>query len=172
MIFFVKAKDVGLLEGFQAGHNGEMITHLQFLNDIVLFCSAKWEELLVIKMFLRCFKLSLGLKINLVKSLLVGFDCQDELLASNLSCKVGKLPLIIYLGVPIGGKHKPNALWDPMVAKFERKLSSWKRNILSLGDRITLIKATLSNLLVYYMSLFKMSVAVRKRLYRIRRNFL
>lgn len=98
VIFFVKVKDVRLLKSFQAGHNGKMITHLQFLNDIVLFCSAKWEELLVIKMILRCFELSLGLKINLVKSLLVGFDCQDELLASNLSCKVGKLPLIIYLG--------------------------------------------------------------------------
>lgn len=36
---------------------------------------------------------------------------------------------------------------------IERKLSIWKSKFLSLGGRITLIKAAFSNLLVYFISL-------------------
>lgn len=43
---------------------------------------------------------------------------------------------------------------------------------LSLGRRITLIKACLSNIPVYYLSLFKMPKAAMERLDRIRRNVL
>ena len=46
------------------------------------------------------------------------------------------------------------------------------KQYLSLGGRITLIKACLSNLLVYYMFLFKMPKDVVERMDRIRRNFL
>lgn len=39
-----------------------------------------------------------------------------------------------------------------MIDKFEKKLSSWKKQYLSMGGRITLINCCLSNLLVYYVS--------------------
>lgn len=45
----------------------------------------------------------------------------------------------------------------------------WKSNYLYLGGRISHIKATLSNLLVYYMSLFGMPAVVREGLDCIRR---
>lgn len=59
--------------------------------------------------------------------------------------------------------------------KFERKkknLSSWKRNNLSLGGKITLINATFSNLPVYYVSRFKMLIAMKERLDQIHLHFL
>lgn len=59
--------------------------------------------------------------------------------------------------------------------KFERKkknLSSWKRNNLSLGGKITSINATFPNLPVYYVSRFKMLVAMKERLDQIHLNFL
>lgn len=59
-----------------------------------------------------------------------------------------------------------------MVDKFERKLILWKRNYLSLGGRITRIKATLFNLPIFYMFLFGMPMAIWERLDHIRRNFL
>lgn len=40
----VEAKDLGFIEGFKVGHNGEVISHLQFANDTVLFCSASREK--------------------------------------------------------------------------------------------------------------------------------
>ena len=73
---------------------------------------------------------------------------------------------------PIGANTTFRSLWDPVVDKCERRLSSGKKYYLSLGGRITLIIACLSNLPVYYMSLFEMPKTVVGRLYRIRMNFL
>ena len=63
-------------------------------------------------------------------------------------------------------------VWNPVEENFKRKLSLWKRNYLSLGGRITLIKASSSNFPVYYMSLLRMPVAVKEKLDRLRRDFL
>lgn len=111
----------------------------------------------------------LGLKVNIYKSLLVGIGYSEEttrVLANIIRCKSKRLS-IIYLGLPIGVNSRSKSLWDPVVENFERKLSSWKRQHLSLDRRITMIKACLSNLTVYYMSLLRMLKAMIKRLDRI-----
>lgn len=69
----VRTKDIGLIEGFIVGQNGEAITHLHFADDTILFSSSRREEVLTIKRILRCFQL--GLKVNLSKSSLVGIGC-------------------------------------------------------------------------------------------------
>lgn len=138
-----KVKDCGLMDRFNVGQDGMAITNLQFAVDTIIFSSSKWEEVAVLKRILRCFELSRGLKINLAKSMLVGVGCSEEVvqpLVRNLACNVGKLPCI-YLGLPLGGNSRSKSFWDPVVEKFERRLSSWKRNYLSIGGRITLIKA-------------------------------
>lgn len=76
------------------------------------------------------------------------------------------------MGLPIEANPRSKALWDPVVEKFEKILSMWKRQCLSLGGRITLIKATLSNLPIYYMSIFKMPRLVLDKLDHLRRSFL
>lgn len=63
-------------------------------------------------------------------------------------------------------------LWDQVIEKVEKKLSTSKKHYLSVRERITLIKACMANISVYNMSLFKMPKVVRPRLDRIRRNFL
>lgn len=47
----------------------------------------------------------------------------------------------------------------------------WKRNYHYFGGRITLTKVSMSNLLVYYVSLMLITAAVREKLDQIRRNF-
>lgn len=58
-----------------------------------------------------------------------------------------------------------------MDAKFVRKLSSWKSRILSVGGRLSLIKAVLGSLPNYYISLYRMSVAIIKTLESLQNNF-
>lgn len=65
-------------------------------------------------------------------------------LANLLGCKVAFLPLK-YLGLPLGASFRAKSIWDRVVEKIERRLGGWKRLYLSKGDRITLIKITLSN---------------------------
>ena len=55
---------------------------------------------------------------------------------------------------------------------FKRKLAACKKQYLSMGGRLTLIKCTLSNLPIYFMLLFVIPKKVRVRLERIRREFL
>lgn len=71
-------------------------------------------------------------------------------LASKFNCKVGESPLL-HLSFPIGAQSKSISVWNPVVDNFECKLSSWNRSYLSLGWRIALIKASLSNFPIYYV---------------------
>ena len=50
-----KAKDIGLIGGFEDRKSGEVVTHLQFADDKILFNIARWEEVANLKQILRCF---------------------------------------------------------------------------------------------------------------------
>lgn len=92
-------------------------------------------------------------------------------LASLLGCKVASFPSK-YLGIPLCKGKPRKSCWDMIIDKMERRLSTWKGRYLSLGGRVVLIKAILSNLLVYCLSAFKCPVAVIENLEKIQRNFL
>ena len=114
-----------------------------------------------------------GLKINLEKSKLipVGRVHDIEDLALELSCKVGGLPSY-YLGLPLGAPFKSVAVWDGVEECFQNRLTMWKRQYISKGGRLTLIRSTLSSMPIYFMSLFYLPRKVRLRLEKIQRNFL
>lgn len=59
-----------------------------------------------------------------------------------------------------------------MPQRMETKSALWKAKYLSLGGRITLIKLALTNLPIYFMSLFRCPSAVAKRLQSLQRDFL
>jgi hypothetical protein len=46
----------------------------------------------------------------------------------------------------------PVSKWDPIVEKMGKKLSGWKGNMLSAGDRLTLVNACLSTITLYMLS--------------------
>ena len=54
-------------------------------------------------------------------------------------CKVGKLPTS-YLGLLLGALHKFCSVWDAIEERFKRKLAAWKKEYLSKGERLLLIK--------------------------------
>ena len=77
-----------------------------------------------------------------------------------------------YLGLPLGGLHKSCRVWDVVEERFKRKLATWKKQYLSKGGRLTLIKCTLSYLPIYFMLLFVIPKKMSVRLERIQREFL
>ena len=108
------------------------------------------------------------MRINLNKSsiLLVGDVENPNLLALELGCKVGSLPTT-YLGLPLGAKHKSTKVWDAVEEKFHKRMALWKRQYISKGGRLSLIQNTLSYMLTYLMSLFKIPKFISMRLERI-----
>ena len=63
-------------------------------------------------------------------------------------------------------------VWDSIKDRFRRRLTTGKRQYISKGGRITLIRSTLSSLPVYFLSLFRMPKIVCSRLEKIQRDFL
>ena len=78
----------------------------------------------------------------------------DEM-AVELRCRVGQLPAV-YLRLPLGSPNKASSLWDGVEERVRRRLALWKRQYISKGGRITLIKTTMTSLPLYQMSLFRM----------------
>lgn len=58
-----------------------------------------------------------------------------------------------------------------MIERMEKRLASWKGKLLSIGGRLTLIKSTLSNLAVYYLSLFPIPKGVADKIVKLQRDF-
>ena len=98
-----------------------------------------------------------GLKVNLEKSELtpVGRVNDIEELALELGCNVGGLPSC-YLGMPLGPPFKSVVVWDGVEERFRKRLAMWKRRYISKGERLTLIRSTLSSMPIYFMSFFCM----------------
>ena len=90
-------------------------------------------------------------------------------------CLVGKL---IYLShtcpdiVPLGVPNRATSMWDGVEERIRRRLAIWKRQYISKGGRITLIKSTLASLPIYKLSIFRMPKSVAKRVEKTQRDFL
>ena len=171
-----RAMEGNFISGCRLGgrDGGEMvISHLLYADDTIIFCEAKFEQLMCLKWTLMWFEAFSGLKINLSKSEIIPLSRVDnvETLAAELGCGVGSLPTM-YLGLPLGAPHRALGAWDSIEERFRKRLSSWKRQYISEGGRLTLIRSTLSSLPIYFLSLFRMPKIVCSRLKKIQRDFL
>ncbi|KAE8721931.1 pentatricopeptide repeat-containing protein [Hibiscus syriacus] len=147
-----KAVSSGLFSGLVVGKDEDSVnlSHLQFADDLIIFCSASKTQIVNVKRILR-----------------------EELLqwANAIGCPVGHFPAE-YLGLPLGAKRNSMMLWDPVVQKFHSKLAGWKAKTLSMAGRLVLLKAVLGSLPIYFMSLFKMPSSVSVKLNSIMARFL
>ncbi|RVX21198.1 LINE-1 reverse transcriptase-like [Vitis vinifera] len=171
-----RAVDGGFISGCRLRGRGGMemnVSHLLFADDTIIFCEARQDHLTYLSWILVWFEAAFGLKINLAKSEVIPVGEVEDIdeLAVELGCKVGALPSV-YLGLPLGAKHKTTAMWDGVEARMRRRLALWKKQYLSKGGRITLIKSTLASMPIYQLSLFRMPKLVAKRLEKLQRDFL
>ncbi|KAE8729704.1 Cysteine synthase D1 isoform 1 [Hibiscus syriacus] len=130
-LLLTKAVDMGLFLGFELGvqESSFKLSHLQFADDLIIFSKASIRDLKNIRRVLLIYELLVGLKINLVKSIIFGINVEEEVLAgwsNEIGCSVGNFPAE-YLGLPLGSKRNSVAMWEPIVQRFHNKLSGWKK---------------------------------------------
>nr|GFA02235.1 RNA-directed DNA polymerase, eukaryota, reverse transcriptase zinc-binding domain protein [Tanacetum cinerariifolium] len=85
-------------------------------------------------------------------------------------CAAGCFPFT-YLGLPIGANMNLTSIWQILIDRFQKRFSSWKANLLSLGGRLTLIKAVLGSLGIYYLSIFKAPETILNSMESLRSKF-
>lgn len=168
-----KAADIGLFNGFSVKPGSPPISHLHYADDSVFFINPSWEELYNLMSILKCIEAVSGLRVNPSKTKLIEVGEVPDLnqWAANIGCATEALPFS-YLGMPLGAKSRAKSLWDSVVEKFDSMLPSWKKGFLTRAGRVTLVKYVLSNLVVYYFSVFLAPVSVIKALEKIMRNFI
>ena len=135
---------------------------------------AEWKDDMTFLSWILCwYEAASGLRINLAKSEIIPVGEVEEILemAVELGCKVGQLPST-YLGLPRGAPNKAVSVWDGVEERMRWKLALWKRQYISKGGRIALIKSTLASMPLYQMSLFRMPRVVARRLEKLQRDFL
>ena len=130
------ASSTGLISGFSVGRaNAAMsISHLLFADDTIIFCDNDCEQMVNLRCVLPWFEAVSGLRVNLAKSSLLPVGELDniQLLAGVLGCSIDSFPST-YLGLPLGARFKEKAIWDPIIGRFEKRLSGWKARYLSKG---------------------------------------
>ncbi|GJU50155.1 RNA-directed DNA polymerase, eukaryota, partial [Tanacetum coccineum] len=113
--------------------------------------------------------LASGLKINLLKSQVMGIGVPTDVVthgAASIGCTVMNTPFK-YLGITVGDNMSRHSAWSIVMQKIRSRLSSWKAKTLSIGGRLTLLKAVLGAVPLYFMSIYKAPKGVLHEMERI-----
>lgn len=88
-VILKKDKHVNLIERFRVGDDKVMVSHLQYVDDSILFLKAEENNIRNIRLCLQIFEVISGLKINFTKSCIMRVyteDLQLEALANIVGC--------------------------------------------------------------------------------------
>ncbi|GKC02916.1 hypothetical protein Tco_0994526 [Tanacetum coccineum] len=94
----------------------------------------------------------------------------DQQTTAKIGCATLEAPLS-YLGLKVGGLIYHVQSWNEIVNNIVARLSNWKMNTLSIGDRLMLLKLVVGSMPIYHMSLFKVPIKVLQRKKSIRCHF-
>ena len=89
----------------------------------------------------------------------------------NLVTGLVPFPLLIWVS-PLGDPHKLVGVSNSIEDRFRKRLTSRKRQYISKGGRLKLIRSTLSSLPIYFLYLFQMPNSVCSKLENIQRDFI
>lgn len=169
------AKREGAVKGLEVAVN-MFITHLLFVDDILLFTNGSLNEIKELKNILDLFMKATGMQINYRKSQLIteGLNRNEKNQISVL------LPFEVhsmenpfkYLGFWLKPNAYRNQDWNWLVAKTESRISQWSYKWLSRAGRLTLIKSVLLAMPVYWAALTWVPKGILRKINRICSRFL
>ncbi|XP_071708515.1 uncharacterized protein [Rutidosis leptorrhynchoides] len=134
--------------GISVGHDKIVVSHLQYAEVTIFIGEWSKRNAKNVSKLLKCFENISGLEVNLKKSNLFGIGLpknEVEEMANYVDCSTGTTPFT-YLGIPIGVPTTKASSWQPIIEKFDKRLSDWKAKSLSYGGHLTLIKSVLSSI--------------------------
>ena len=152
-----------------------MISHqqgillLQYVDHTMFLLKGTSEAAENVSAMLYIFPNFTSLCLNRDKSKLVTFEMPKEeavRCSAILATPRESLPTK-YLGIPLSAGQVSIQDWQPVIEKVERRLEGWKACMLSWGDCLVLIKAVLSIIPTFFMSILRARVPFKIGLLRV-----
>eukprot|EP00253_Pinus_taeda_P029977 PITA_29977 len=152
------------------------ITHLLFVDDILIFSNGSYNELKEFKSIFDLFLKATGMQINSGKSqvCVAEFDRRESTMMTNLF-PFHLQPLdspFKYLGFWLKLAAYKKEDWNWLIAKIEARISHWSFKWLSRAGRLTLIKSVLLAIPVYWAALTWIPKGVMEKIRRLCCRFL
>ncbi|GKB79722.1 transposon TX1 uncharacterized [Tanacetum coccineum] len=156
-----EAVEKGIFKGVAVGENNVLVSHLQYVDDIIFFGEWNKENAKALMCILKCFEEVSGLRDNYNTRKLYSINVNDREMAYMerwMGCDIGEFPFT-YLGLPTGENMKRINAWNLVEEKFKKILGEWKARMMSFGGRLTLVKSVFGSLPLYYFSMFRVPLS-------------
>lgn len=157
------------------GRQGTRISHLKFVDDLLLFGEATKKQMECVMRTLNMFCNMSGQEVSQEKT---GFMFSKNV-NRNMQNKLANLygywitnNLGKYLGVPLSGKMLIRNDFHYLVDQIATKLASWKKNNLSFAGRITLAKRAIEVMPLYPMMTNKLPKAIIEEIHSMQHKFI
>lgn len=151
-----------------------LITHLTFVDDVLLFFDGKADSLEGIMKVLMDFYTASGLSVNLQKSYLF-LDGNNMQLTTDLASRFGFAPGALpvrYLGLPLLPHKLRPADYQPLLDRVRQRISSWLVRHLSFAGRLQLIRSVLGGVVNFWTAVCPIPKFFLKEVERLCNSFL
>ncbi|XP_074288232.1 uncharacterized protein LOC141613398 [Silene latifolia] len=170
----LKAQESGLLKGITLCRGEAALSHLFFADDAVFFLNDRNNSTKNLRLILKKFCKVSGQVMNKDKSGIL-FSPSTTLAQArcgmrNLRVK-GNKSLGKYLGLPTDLHGSKRELFKGLIDMVMRCISSWNGIFFTAAGRLTLISSVLSNLSIYFLSVFKIPVSVTNKINSLLSHF-
>eukprot|EP00253_Pinus_taeda_P011000 PITA_11000 len=162
------------VKGLRLWGNRILVTHQQFVDDIMIFYKVSLREVQKVKEILEIFMDTSGTEINKEKSSAFIFNSPETVknhLIKILGFRKGELPTK-YLGTMLDISSLTVANWQPIIEKLKSRLENWTFRSLNIAARLVLLKSTLQSIPIYPLSVMAVPKGVCNKMIEIYRKCL
>jgi hypothetical protein len=145
-----------------------------YSDDVALFIKPITGEVSATKAILQVFGEVSGLAVNLTKSQAIPICCDDidtDTLLQPVGLQISMLPCT-YLGMPLSLRRLRKIDIQALIDKIAARLGHWKGKLMSRTGRLTLLRAVLSAMPVFFMTAHPLSAWAVAQIDKLRRAWL
>ncbi|GLU05332.1 hypothetical protein SLE2022_224360 [Rubroshorea leprosula] len=157
------------MTGYKIRRRSPAISHLLFADDSLIFCRATLDVVSHLQTILQIYGDIIGQRVNFSKSAAIFSPNTPVEIRESICNRLGiqrEADVSKYLGLPTSwGRSKRDSL-KYVVDKVQKKLTHWKRNLLSYAGREVLIKAVAMAIPTFTMPCFLFPVGICRDLNR------
>jgi hypothetical protein len=169
-----KQSVVGSITPIKVARGAPGISNLLFADDSLLFFKASPEEARAVDSSLKLFQRCTGQLLSPSKCSILFSSACPMAIQSEIKSILGISSSTFeekYLGFPTPDGRMKNSCFQPIMARFTKRLSNWVERLMSHGAKDTLIKSVIQALPGHIMGVFKLSTGFCEQYEKLIRDF-